>query len=698
MNIKTKAIKALAPSVLLVANLFIFGTFAIFHGNVEEFNYGFFKILALYALPLLVIVLFFVVLGCLFSGKKFTRYISILFVFGMLVWFQGNFLMWNYGALDGRGVDWDRFYLFGWLDISIWFLFLIGAYVFHSKISKILVFACWAMIALQTIPVTYTYISGKSSHTDVVPIKSSPAEQILGYSSSQNVIHIVFDSLQTDVFMELLKEENMEKDLEGFVFFKGNAGVAPLTSFSLPAVFSGNAYNGDTLPSTYFSKSMENGFHNILFDKGFDVNLIPHVSMRNGKYSNYYNVSHFSHESTDQLIYKETLFLLDVALFRHSPHFIREKIYNDNNWVLSSLLSGPEKTASFQAKAFLRYYIQHLRVDRKKPCYHFMHLIPPHPPYVTEKDGSYAGKVLLNTRENYKNETKYILKLFIDFIIRLKELDIYDSSLIILHGDHGSMITPVLEGQLMSSLPERAAALLTVKAPYSKGEMSVSDIETSLSDIPATVMEILGFEHHYNGDSIFSIDSEKSRTRLFVFYTGGEKQPKLIKHTINGNIFDPRSWNKKTIPVLTIKPDYELGTIIKFGIAGNADPYKGSGWSAPSSHHEWNSGNKAELNFNFESMEKDLVIEAEFIPFIHPGKVDKQRIYLYANNKKIAQLTAKEYKSHSLKAAIDREIIKDGVLKIGFEFPDAVSPRLIDAGGDSRELAIALISIVIRHQ
>lgn len=55
--------------------------------------------------------------------------------------------------------------------------------------------------------------------------------ELLKYSSSQNIVHIILDSFQTDIFWELVAEEGLEDDLEGFVLFKENMGTAPSPHF-----------------------------------------------------------------------------------------------------------------------------------------------------------------------------------------------------------------------------------------------------------------------------------------------------------------------------------------------------------------------------------------------------------------------------------------------------------------------------------
>ncbi len=684
--------KILPPSILFAANLFVFGGFRVYQGNADEFDFGFIEILGVYILPLCITIGISLVVGLLVSRKKINKYISLLFALGVLFWFQASFLVWDYGVFDARGINWENFSWQGWLDLSIWLLLLIGAIIFSPQVSKISAPGSWGFIILQLIVVfSISITSEKNLWIKEYDLQNRTPEKLLEYSSSQNIVHIILDSFQTDVFLDLVEEEGLEKDLDGFILFEENMTVSPHTSFSIPAIFSGEIYDGRVPPATYYKESIKKGFQNRLYDEGFTVNLVPELSMRDGRYTTYYPTPGICNAS--ELLFQNAAHLFDVVLFRQFPHFLRKKIYNNNNWLASAIVSAPLSAASFQQKAFFRDYVKHIRVENSKPAYHFIHLLPPHPPYVTTKDGSYAGKVLPNTRENYKNEAKYILRLFVALVNRLKDLGIYDSSFIMLQGDHGSQISPVIGGKKIEIRLSRVAALLTLKPPHKKGELRVSNTKTSLSDIPATIMDVLGLTHAFKGTSVFRIDPTEPRKRLFIVYSGRKEVREIAVHSVNGSIFNPESWEDKKIVLVSMgKAKYTYGSVVQFGMTGNADPFMGSGWSTQHNHHGWNNGHRASLKFIVELPESDIVFEAKFIPFIEPGKVKKQRIYVLVNGNKVSEWIATERKVQTFQATIPKELVDSKNLMITFEFPDAVSPKSIDAGGDPRKLAIAMIS------
>ena len=128
------------------------------------------------------------------------------------------------------------------------------------------------------------------------------------------------------------------------------------------------------------------------------------------------------------------------------------------------------------------------------------------------------------------------------YLKKLKQMEIYDSSLIILQGDHGSNIKPLINGVEIDLEVKRAAALLTIKRPGDQAVFKLSTAKTTLTDIPATVMDILKMEHQFGGYSVFKLDETKDRKREFgICY---EPHTKLTKYLVDGSIFDPTKWKK----------------------------------------------------------------------------------------------------------------------------------------------------------
>ena len=101
-----------SPALLAPFVLFLLGPHTIYHANAGEFSAAFTDI----AWPSLLVAVaagwsLLLGLGCLicFLSLPLTRlYAALLLALGVLFWAQGNLWVGDYGALDGRAIEWDR--------------------------------------------------------------------------------------------------------------------------------------------------------------------------------------------------------------------------------------------------------------------------------------------------------------------------------------------------------------------------------------------------------------------------------------------------------------------------------------------------------------------------------------------------------------------------------------------------------------
>jgi hypothetical protein len=677
-------------ALLLASNLFLFGPLNIYLGNTDEFEASYLEIISYYWEPFFLAVLALTLAGFLFRETGRKRYGSFLFALGVLTWLQSNFLMQNYGVLDARGIDWGSLNRFAWLDTLAWIAILMAALIGSKRISKALPLTCWTLVAAQTISLMWQVNTLQGGPpTKQAEDQSQPPAAIFQFSSRQNILHVVLDSLQTDVFRELVQERKLRDAWEGFVLFRENAAAAPITSFAIPAVFSGAVYDGTASEHDYYANAMEHGFQDRLYDEGYTVNLIPEMSMKQSRYSNYYSIPGVYRGRRTTLIQRNAALLFDVALFRQVPHFLRRLVYNQNNWFITARISEPENIPSIQQKIFFRDYIEKMNVGIDTPAYHFLHLWPPHPPYVTDKDGHYAGAVLPNTRDNYKNEARAILLIFRDLLDRLKRLGIYDNTMIILQGDHGSGVNLMRDGKNLDFVPTRLAALLAIKRRNAHAPLTISNAQTSLSDIANTVMEAEGLPLSFPGNSVFTIDPGRNYKRLFVGLDEGKGRTQdWVRYTITGSIYEKASFKPKAN-----RPKYQLGELIKFGLSGNGESFLRKGWATPMDSYVWSSDKISTLEIPFERRSEDILLSISVIPNVYPQVLPRQRIIVLVNGEKIADWVAEAKKTLQFSAIIPRAVAQSVPLKITFELPDAASPRRLGFGADKRNLAIALFTL-----
>ena len=672
-------------AALPVLGFFLFGTFQLYAGNADEFATGFREILPRYVPAMAIAWILLVGVGLVLRDSIRQRYVCVLFGLGLLIWFQGTFLAGDYGVLDGRGLNWQAFTFPAWLDILLWIGVLFGFTTGHRQISNAVVPASVALIALQFVAVAHTGLTNETPLWDErAEINGAPPEGIFHYSHEHNVVQLILDNFQTDIFEEIVEEEGLTGKFDGFVLFRENAAVTPYTSLAIPSIFSGRIFDGTEPPSIFFQRGVQEGFHNELHVQGHTVNLSTMRSLADSSYDHHYLVPSIYGATARELVHSESTQLLDITLFRHVPHLFRYWVYNDNNWRLRPVLLDPETLPkSFAHKQFFRDYMERLDPRLDGRAYHFLHLWPPHPPYVTTADGEYAGKTLPNTRENYKNEARAILLQVVDFIKVLKDRGIYDNTLVVLHSDHGGAFEPEFT-------PARTLALKAIKPRNSRGPLRISDAQVSLADLAATILDEENLGIDWPGRSVFDVSEDEVRERRLVFYHGNRNQY-LRPVLIEGSLYSAGSYTHLDSIELDLTPKlYQPGETVSVGIEGTGSMYLREGWSTPDAGVVWNNGHQATLRIPMEPPDRDLQLTLWLIPAIHEEVLDTQRIRLYAGDREVGQWELDERRGTRLQASIPAEQIQSGELELHFELPDAASQRELGVGGDRRLQSIAL--------
>jgi hypothetical protein len=711
-------------SILVSSNIFLFGPYILYRGNINEFVVPFASILKYFLFPALIIVVVLNIIGLLLPEKIYQRYISILFILGLLTWLQGNFLVWEYGLLDGQGIDWGKNVWRGWVDGLIWCVFLIMAFIFSRRISKKAVIGSLLLFSVQVVSVIIMSVKMPEMWSDEEKFSLSepPPEVMYELSSNQNVIHILFDSFQSDIFHEIIDEERdyYADALEGFTFFKEATGAFPTTYMSIPAIFSGQNYKNDIPMANFIRSIMRKGktITNVLYNSGCDIDFAGiNISYDQAKHTNFYLIPTPYGVTKEDYERVNSSFMLDLVLFRYAPHFLKKLIYNNQLWMIQHLISSHalEKKSFryFSHTAFLQDLIENIHVKRAKPVYKFIHLITTHAPVVVNRNCEYAGKILLGDRENTKTQAKCSLYHLIDFLNRLKLIDIYDSSLIIIQADTGagknikmnnldkSMHESLssINNDSLSHIAACALPLLVIKPPYSKGALRISKAQVMLTDVPATISSILDIKEKFMGRSAFEIDPNETRERKFYYYEWQHKNWQsqyldyLTEFIIKGSVFDKTSWqlgptyhSPKRISYKTEKIDFGTDKALqffRFGWSGNEISTEGETFN-------WAIGNSASL---FLSLPKDkavvLTANIQSLSFDKP-----QVIIIKVDSRKIGtwKLTPPwKLEKHSIVIEPDKD--RPDMNIVEFNFSQYRQPT-----GDPRTLAVAFESITLSEE
>ncbi len=568
------ALQALAMGCMFALNIFLFVPVTIYLGNVAEFNSPLAGILANFVLPFVVLVLIMALVGFILPSRFLQRCLAIQAAMCLLFWMQGNLLVWDYGALNGQAIDWNKANWRALVDTPIWLVVLGAALFFTKRMAKPLIIAAMATTALQIGGATIAILQNSAAvfGNGTKQGQSNSSENIFRFSTRQNVLHIVMDGFQSDMFDEIINEgepgKRLRDALSGFVLFRDNMGAFPYTHMSVPALLTGQIYKNQETRNEFFARTLErNTILRAAMKSGFEVDVAAGPALqlyKRGGYTNAYAISSHEHVSASDYTFSESVRLLDITLFRLVPHLMKKCVYNDQLWLLQPLFSnnGYEHLDFFAHTAFLRRLSTRMTVDRNKPVYKMFHLMLSHLPFVADEQCGYAGGPHDTTRYWVKVQDRCSLKEVIQVLDQMKALGIYDDATIILMGDHGSWIPPQgLTGDLHAgrrfspALPfpttvAMAEPVMAIKPSGATGPLRVSMAPTWIGDVPQTIAGLLDLEATFGGQSMFDLDEFATRERRHYSYAYARSEmdadylTSIYEFIVTGHVADGSAWRK----------------------------------------------------------------------------------------------------------------------------------------------------------
>ena len=603
-----------APALLIPAVVFLLGSHTIFSNNAAEFAVSFGE-LATPRLLRTVAVNWIILLaaGSIIAvlSERLTRmYAAMLFALGLLLWGQGN--LWNadYGVLAGQNLDLSVHAWRAPYELAAWAGGLLLALVFFRPVSRVAPFASIVFLVVQFTAVVLS--DGAVAAQRIRWIEPPPS--LYQFSAVRNVIHIVLDEFQSDVFSDILQQDRaaLDRQFSGFQYFADHAGSFPTTSFSMPAMLAGQEYrNQKPAPDFVREAFKQTSILEKVARAGYDIDattIVPVDSLEqwmgpestpNWKGARFrIRKPYVSREDYREV---SARLLLELSMFRHMPHaakaFGADRPGTFYRAIWMDRAESPAQVRRHEASnsaAFLEQFTGLMTVGRDRPVYKLLHVGVPHRPVVVDRECRFIGMTEMS-RQSYTEQSRCAIKLVAALLDRARALGIYDSSLIIVSSDHGTDLPPLgFSGRSESlslipgpstvrlpSIASTAKAVMMIKPPTRTGPITVSDAPTSHVDLPSTILDLLGLGGGSPDAHMFRRDPARPRTRVFGMYNPHVRFPKAYLDrvdvlTIDGPVLDARAWN---VQELIWRPGLRLDVQDVDAGPRSGNLYLGPGWS-----------------------------------------------------------------------------------------------------------------------
>ncbi|MCE5231258.1 LTA synthase family protein [bacterium] len=564
----------IGSAFLLSATAIVFAPLQIFLTNTMEFGFDL-KALAWRLAVLAVIPAVLLAAGLALTSRwhrLHERATVFVFIVGAALWIQGNFMVWNYGPLDGRPINWGVHLGQGFLDASIWLVLLVlGWFCAPWLYRNLIAVGTACLIAIQLITILSFAWRAPAEGQPYWIDRSEPFH----FSSNRNVIVVLLDGFQTDVFNDILnRKKALVSPFGGFTYYRNSVSTFPNTFLSVPNLLTAQVYdNSEPLPKFIADAfRAESSLPRALKAHGYEVDLFPLPYVDNVVLRSPETMSNITTHATvpgDQLAY-----LLDTGLFRCVPHFMKPLVFSNNNWLIGNALRHVKRFAYSDSAAaaaaeganeadqnwlydltFLSDFQKGIKIDRKAPVFKYYHLVGNHEPFRLNEDLHYEA--MDATPANMRRQGEACVKIMGRFLETLRQCGIYDKSMIVVIGDHGSVFPADASTAGVGGDPNRAPAetvppkslpLVLIKPFGATGDLKISDAPVSLGDLPATVLSAVGLAKVGPDDSMLTVAADSQRVRrhysLFVDANKLRHVPPFEEYEARGFSWFNGSWRK----------------------------------------------------------------------------------------------------------------------------------------------------------
>jgi len=530
---KEKWLVCLLLSLFAPFAVFFVGPFEIYGNNASEFKFvlsDFWLLCGLVALVSSVIIFDLLIL---LRGRAFDVVFGLIFGLSLMLFIQGNYLSIGADSLSGDGLGGSVSTLKSVINLIIWIVVVggcVAAMLFLDKYRELIRLICTvttvALVGMTAISfavismTTDVYSSVKTGYQGDPSIDNEvlTVKNLDTLAADQNIVVFIvdrFDHSYMDKALGVCPE--IFDELDGFTHFRDYVSLYPRTYPGIPHIITGveNDFVGSRLE--YFENAYSGSpYLQAVKESGYDINVYT------DSYYGYSNATHMRDlvsNTSGNINYSIvgqsdlSMDMIRVSLFRYLPFLLRDTLGNVSTPMFDKYTAyGMEdpiySTDMKNVYSSITDGEFTLRSDAKGLSY--IHVAGCHMPNAYGPD---FGEIDPDDRYDSNVAMKQSFKIISEYIKEMKRLGLYESSTILILGDHCSI-------GYDSKPPQKPhiTTLLAKPAGVSEGELKTSYAQVSADDVLATVLTAAGSDKASEyGENIFNIPEDKDRIRRYYF-------------------------------------------------------------------------------------------------------------------------------------------------------------------------------------
>lgn len=539
---------------IVTAMIFLPGT--LFLGNKSEISFSAASfIAALSAGTVIQIVLIAGVGILLLTRRQFDFVYTVLFALSLSGYLQNTLLNGHMEQMDGGRQTWQGAQLY--INFLIWIILMVGILLIkrfvHKNVAKVYSAICIYLCLVQIVSLGYLAV-----RTTIQNPEDSAERWVLSTDGlftlhpTNNVIVFVLDWYDEQILEKILQEnDQFLTPLDGFTHYSNATSLYAFTAMSVPYLLSGVEWQYDMSRDEYVEYAYGNStMMDDISTAGYDIGIYTDSSyvckdladnLRN--YLPYTELSDTQNCDTWNTIE----LMLRCSKYQMAPFGIKNWY-----WYTSEEINALRGDDQIIYKIFndISFWTPlnetGLEIDQNTTSsgsYRFYHLHGAHPPYRMSEDFTNLGTS--EEAGDMISQAKGSMKIVLEYIEQLKELDLYDSATIIITADHGQhyMYFPARENRLASlGLEKTSNPILLVKTPRDTWDgMKQSGAPVTHTEVVSSIVNAINPQASAKyGRTLQEIDETEDRVRIFTFW---RSDLPYVKSSITGNARDESNWS-----------------------------------------------------------------------------------------------------------------------------------------------------------
>ena len=440
--------------------------------------------------------------------------LSGLFGLGLLFYLQGNYLCMGNEVLFGNMPVWNEMLGSAGINLLIWMAVLLISAIAILLKPKVVMRAMSALCALVLVMEGTALVVSISRHRpseELGSVYCSVADRFT-YSQNGDVLVYMMDTLDSRLMDRIWDEDpDFVSELDGFTYYRNTSSSYCMTHPSFVSMLTGELCRNEEPFFIYshnaFAKSR---FFPTLLENGMTINVYA-APQKVFSTAQMEQVSNLRVRESEVLSYPEFAGnMMKMIAYRYAPQLMQPFVFDQYDKAFSVCQKYSDDLEPEMQKDDIAFFgafkDSDVQIDNSRRFFKYYVMQGAHSPFLMNR---HAEWVQYNSSEQYE-QTLGAFTILETMFEELKRQGVYDSSTIIILGDHGINDE---DGRICNP-----AFLVKYPNETTDGELQISDAPIELLDLRATVLYGAGINHDAFGRPAHLWEEGEERERYFMEY------------------------------------------------------------------------------------------------------------------------------------------------------------------------------------